>query len=62
LLYLIRYWLWESSEGRFIAARLKRGEVLTHSAVNEQLPEGENLSGFLIPAPKRPAEASGDSQ
>jgi|GEM_PF-6447427 hypothetical protein len=32
------------------------------SAANEQLPEGENLSGFLIPTLKRPTEALGDGQ
>jgi hypothetical protein len=43
-----------SREKPFNAARLKWGGLLPPSAGIEQLPESENLSGFLIPAPKRP--------
>jgi hypothetical protein len=59
LLYLIRYWLWEFSEKRFIAESMKRDDILPPSVACEHLPEDEN-SGILIPGPKRPAEASGE--
>jgi hypothetical protein len=42
--------------------KVETDEILPLSAANEQLPGDEIVSGFLLPTPRRSAEASRDGQ
>ncbi len=46
----------------FFCRKVKRGMILPSSAANEQLPEDEMSSGFLISIPKRCQKMFGEDQ